>query len=145
MGRGERERERERGGWAGGLPVEPWVCIGVWNVENLPGAGHLAGDPLLYRKPIRRDPGKQGGGEGSRAEMSLGFNAFLMRTHTHTHIASQIRGADMNDPSAVLLEYCAVKPYLDTHTHTHTQSTKLWIARSVDFASYLKGNPKDTV
>lgn len=35
------------------LPVEPWVCIGIWNIQDLSCSCHLTRYALLYRKPKR--------------------------------------------------------------------------------------------
>lgn len=33
------------------LPVEPWVRIGIWNIQDLSCSCHLTCYALLYRKP----------------------------------------------------------------------------------------------
>lgn len=36
------------------LPVKPWVCIGIWDIQDLSCSCHLTCYAFLYRKPTQR-------------------------------------------------------------------------------------------
>lgn len=59
------------------LPVKPWVCIGIWNIQDLSRSCHLTRYALLYRKPKWR-----------QTEFSLSMFHICNETE-HSHKAAQ--------------------------------------------------------
>lgn len=70
-----RDVSREMGGrHAGASPVEAWVCIGIWNVQDLPGSRDLTGNSLLDRESTctkERDAAIKTTDAGKQPEMLL--------------------------------------------------------------------------